>query len=188
MATNLPALDAPNRVGGRVKPGHDAKPLGDLSDAPELIVTNSKRYKRQSYGSYRVSCWFERSRLDRFRGWPGGGVLGPLTRLDLRGICLPLVWSPAAGPAEAAAGGRERIRKGKIYSLRHLPKSECCLHARTGQKTPARARKEARLATRRTGEEKMVLNRTATVCVLVKWTGGGKGRMPDASCDGWPSP
>ena len=35
------ALDAPNRVGGRVKSGHDAKPLGDLSDAPELIVTNS---------------------------------------------------------------------------------------------------------------------------------------------------
>jgi hypothetical protein len=47
VATNLRALDAPNRVGGRVKPGHDAKPLGDLSDAPELIVTNSKRYKRE---------------------------------------------------------------------------------------------------------------------------------------------
>jgi hypothetical protein len=52
VATNLPALDAPNRVGGRVTPriksgdGHDAKPFGDLSDAPELIVTNSKRYKR----------------------------------------------------------------------------------------------------------------------------------------------
>jgi hypothetical protein len=27
----------------------------------------------------------------------------------------------------------------------------------------------------------MVLNRTASVCVLVKWAGGGKGRMPDAS-------
>jgi hypothetical protein len=46
VATNLRALDAPNRVGGRVKPGHDAKRFGDLSDAPELIVTNSKRYKR----------------------------------------------------------------------------------------------------------------------------------------------
>jgi hypothetical protein len=104
VATNLPALDAPNRVGGRVKPGHDAKPFGDLSDAPELIVTNSKRYKRQSYGSYRVSCWFERSRLDRFRGGPGGGVLGTLTRQGLPGICLPLVWRLAAGPGRS--GGR----------------------------------------------------------------------------------
>jgi hypothetical protein len=31
---NLRALDAPNRVDGRAKPGHDAKPARDLSDAP----------------------------------------------------------------------------------------------------------------------------------------------------------
>ena len=52
---------------------------------------NFLKVKTFCRGSYRVSCWFERSPLDRFRGGPGGGVLGPSKRLDLRGICLPLV-------------------------------------------------------------------------------------------------
>jgi hypothetical protein len=38
LATNLPALDAPKRVGGRVKPGHDAKLLADVSDALEFSL------------------------------------------------------------------------------------------------------------------------------------------------------
>ena len=64
-----------------------------------------------------------------------------------------------------------------LYSPCSLFKSECALYDLHNQKT------EARLATRGTGREKMVLNKTAAVCIFCDMGRGGKGRRPDASCE-----
>jgi hypothetical protein len=73
-------------------------------------------------------------------------------------------------------GRRHRDRQphpaGKIISLHPLPKSEGGLNIGTGQKTKALG--EARLATRRTREEKLALNKTAAVRVFCEM---GRGRQ-----------
>jgi hypothetical protein len=45
----LPALDAPKRVGGRVKPGHDAKLLADVSDALEFSLPTANAISAAFY-------------------------------------------------------------------------------------------------------------------------------------------
>ncbi len=84
-------------------------------------------------------------------------------------------------PAEAAAGGQKRTEgRGKISSPRPLPKSECALYTLTSQKMKAR---EGRRAWRQ-GRRKLVLNKTAFVCVLCEMERarqGGERRMPLAT-------